>query len=380
MDLKSTLENLGRISQEYHSIDESKTKSWLVAPLLRDLDYDVSDPSKVIPEYHADKRDKKTGKVDYCIIDSNRKPIIYIEAKKLHEPLDQQDHYNQIKRYYNNEKSVKFIILTNGFEYLFYTDLNDENLLDSKPYLSFNLVNYTDADLEHLSKFSYENFDPVKCRELAQELSYQSKILEYLKREIFVQDSFDLAKFITKKVLNSTAKSNYSIVKNILPSVLEEFVEVKSTEGDYFRGASKEESSVPFVPDESEVQKTENENEIQGEAKNIFDIEDPTFHKLEYVEFEKERVNQPSFTSLYIYVVKKLFDRDKELFLNVIDGKRANIVKSRSLNETYEELSDGYFLETSKYANAKTRFKNIKKILTEFDLKDALYVKLIKTK
>ena len=377
IDLKSTIDKLAKRSQKYPSIDESKTKDWFIAPLLKELGCDVSDPSKVIPEYNADPRDKKTGKVDYAIVDSNRKPIIYVEAKKLHDPLDQHDHYNQIKRYKNNKLSVKFVILTNGYEYRFYTDLCNENHLDSEPFLSFTLENYTDSDLENLSKFSYENFDVVKVRELAKELSYQSKILEYLKGEISDPNSFDLARFISKKALNLTRRSDCSIVKKILSSVLKGLIEVKNTEGGVQR-TSSETSTVSVEPDKSEVQKTE--NEIQGGAKNIFDVEDPTFHKLEYFEFQKDRVNQSNFTYLYIYVIKKLFERDKELLINVIGEKWLGIVKRRPLDKPYEELSSGHFLITSTYASAKTRFKHIKKILIKFDLKDSLYVKLVKIK
>lgn len=376
-DLKSTLYSLAKRSQEYPSIDEPKTKDWFIAPLLKELGCDVSDPSKVIPEYNADPRDKKTGKVDYAIVDSNRQPIIYVEAKKLHDPLDQHDHYNQIKRYKNNKLSVKFVILTNGYEYRFYTDLDNENHLDSEPFLSFTLENYTDSDLENLSKFSYETFDVVKVRELAKELSYQSKILEYLKGEISDRGSLDLARFISKKALNLIGKPNYSIVKKILPSVLKELIEVKNTESDVL-GTSKEVSTVPVATGESEAQKTE--TEIQGEAINILDVEDPTFHNLEYFEFLKERVHQPSYTDLYIYVIKKLFERDKELLLNVIGEKWLGIVKRRPLDKSYEELSAGYFLITSTYASAKTRFKHLKKILIKFDLKDSLFVKLVKRK
>ena len=377
-DLKSTLDELAKRSQEYPSIDESKTKDWFIAPLLKDLGWDVSDPSKVIPEYDADPRDKKTGKVDYAIVDSNRQPIIYIEAKKLHDPLDQHDHYNQIKRYKNNELSVKFVILTNGYEYRFYTDLDNENHLDSEPFLSFTLENYTDSDLENLSKFSYENFDVVKVRELAQELSYQSKIFEYLKGEISSPDTFDLAKYITKKSLNSTKKSDYSIVKKILSSLLNELIEVKSTESDVL-GTSRKVSTALNVTDEIEVQKTENETEIQGEPKNIFDVKDPTFHKLEYFEFQKKRVNQSNFTDLYIFVIKELFERNRPLLQDIIGGhKFLGIVKSPTPNRSYEELSDGYYLMT--FSNAKNKFKYLKKILRGFDLKDSLYVKLVKRK
>ena len=375
-DLKSTIDKLAKRSQKYPSIDEPKTKDWFIAPLLKDLGCDVSDPSKVIPEYDADPRDKKTGKVDYAIIDSNRKPIIYIEAKKLHDPLDQHNHYNQIKRYKNNELSVKFVILTNGYEYRFYTDLCNENHLDSEPFLSFTLENYTDSDLENLSKFSYENFDVVKVRELAKELSYQSKILEYLKGEISDPDRSDLARFVTKKALKLTRRSDYSIVKKILPLVLKELLAFKSKESDVQRTSN--EVSDPVVPDKNEVQKTE--NEIQGGAKNIFDVTDPTFHKLEYFEFLKDRVNQTNFTDLYIYVIKKLFERDKELLLNVIGEKWLGIVKRRPLDKPYEELSSSHFLITSTYASAKTRFKHLKKILIKFDLKDSLFVRLVKIK
>lgn len=376
-DLKSRLEKLAKKIRENPKMGESETRSWLINPLLRALGYDDSDPNTVIPEYTADPRDKKDGKVDYAVVDSNGQPIIYIEAKGLNVSLDNYEHHNQLKRYFNLKLSVKLIILTNGNEYRFYTDLDNENFLDSQPFLSFKLEEYTDTDLEFLSKFHKDNFDAIRVREFAKELSYKSKILEYLKGEISDRDSLDLARFIAKKALNLTRISDCYIVKRILPSVLKGLIEVKNTEGDIL-GTSKEVSTTPNVTVQSEVQKIE--TEIQGEARNIFDVEDPTFHKLEYFEFLKERVDQTNFTDLYIYVIKKLFERDKELLLNVIGEKWLGIVKRRPLDKPYEELSSGHFLITSTYASAKTRFKHLKKILIKFDLKDSLFVRLVKIK
>ena len=373
-DLKSRLEKLAKKIRENPKMGESETRSWLINPLLRALGYDDSDPNTVIPEYTADPRDKKTGKVDYAIVDSNGQPIIYIEAKGLNELLDNDAYHNQLKRYFNFTLFVKFAILTNGKEYRFYTDLDSENYIDSKPFLSFKLEEYTDTDLSLLSKFHKDNFDSIRVREFAQELSYQSKILEYLKGEISDPDRFDLARSIANKALNLKGKSNYLIVKKILRLVLTELLGFKSTESGVQR-TSNEASTVPVEPDKSEVQKTE----IQGGAKNIFDVKDPTFHKLEYFEFQKERVNQSNFTDLYIYVVKKLFERNSFLLQDIIGGhKFLGIVKSPTPNRSYVELSDGYYLMT--FSNAKNKFKYLKKILEKFDLKDSLYVKLVKRK
>ena len=95
---------------------EEATKMAFIAPFLNLLGYDVFNPSIVVPEFVADVGSKKGEKVDYAIMD-NGKPLILIEAKSVHENLD--NHNNQLVRYFT-VTDAKFGILTNGIEYRFF--------------------------------------------------------------------------------------------------------------------------------------------------------------------------------------------------------------------------------------------------------------------
>ncbi|MCY3595659.1 MAG: type I restriction endonuclease, partial [Bacteroidetes bacterium] len=124
MGLRNDLEGLSTRYEEYRntSISEAKTEAFFVRPFLRSLGYESSNPELVDPQYLADPHDIKTGKVDYALL-RNGEPIIFVEAKKLHQSLDTPETINQIKRYFNNVLEVDFVILTNGNEYRFFTDL-----------------------------------------------------------------------------------------------------------------------------------------------------------------------------------------------------------------------------------------------------------------
>ena len=63
-----------------------------------------------------------------------------------------------MKRYFSASKA-KFSVLTNGIIYRFYTDLDDENIMDEKPFLEVNLLDIKDNQIEELKKFHKSYFD-----------------------------------------------------------------------------------------------------------------------------------------------------------------------------------------------------------------------------
>ena len=73
----------GRISAHGETIGayETRTRCALIDPLLRELGWDVSDPSAVIPEYTSGR-----GRADYALMSAGR-PAMMVEAKKLGTPL-----------------------------------------------------------------------------------------------------------------------------------------------------------------------------------------------------------------------------------------------------------------------------------------------------
>ena len=136
-------------------LTEEATKTALILPFFQLLEYDVFNPHEFIPEYTADVGTKKGEKVDYAVMREG-KPIILIEAKAVADDLTKHD--AQLFRYFTATEA-KFAILTNGVSYKFYTDLEESNKMDEKPFLEINMLDLVETQIGELKKFTRENFD-----------------------------------------------------------------------------------------------------------------------------------------------------------------------------------------------------------------------------
>lgn len=176
---------------------EEATKNALVLPFLSALGYDVFNPLEVIPEYIADSRLKKDEKVDYAILQDG-KPIILIECKKVeNDKLDVKKHAGQLFKYFTASKA-RFIILTNGIVYKFFTDIEETNILDKDPFFTFNLLEYKNNHLETLGEFCKENFDIEKAYSNAGDLKYIKQFEEVIENE-YRNPSDDFVKYLINK-------------------------------------------------------------------------------------------------------------------------------------------------------------------------------------
>lgn len=94
------------------SKSEFFTRYSLIDPILIEIGWDVHNPDLVIPEYTIPRSSASgnTTFVDYALV-KNKKPIVFIEAKKLFEPLEK--YLNQIGLYAYNE-GVPYAFLTDG--------------------------------------------------------------------------------------------------------------------------------------------------------------------------------------------------------------------------------------------------------------------------
>lgn len=170
---------------------EEATKTSLIMPFFSLLGYDVFNPLEFIPEYTADVGIKKGEKVDYAIM-LNNEPVILIEAKNVSEKLEKHD--SQLFRYFGTTKS-KFAILTNGIVYKFYTDLDEPNKMDGTPFLTIDLSDLKDNDINELKKFEKSIFDVSNILNTASDLKYCGQIKSFLKDE-FSSPSDDFTKLI----------------------------------------------------------------------------------------------------------------------------------------------------------------------------------------
>lgn len=128
---------------------EEATKNALIMPFIAALGYDVFNPLEVLPEMSCDIGKKKGEKIDYAII-ANNEPVILIECKHWAQNLNL--HETQLLRYFTVSKA-KFGVLTNGIIYRFYTDLEETNKMDEKPFLEINLTDLRPTQIEELKKF-----------------------------------------------------------------------------------------------------------------------------------------------------------------------------------------------------------------------------------
>ena len=100
---------------------------------------------------------KKGEKVDYAIMKEG-KPIILIECKPCNCDLD-KEHASQLSRYFTYTEA-RFGILTNGIIYRLFTDLEEPNIMDEKPFFEIDMSKIKDEQVKELKKFTKSSFDP----------------------------------------------------------------------------------------------------------------------------------------------------------------------------------------------------------------------------
>lgn len=199
MEFLSKLGSLSNKSKQLGGslLTEEATKNALVMPFLSAvLGYDVFDPLEVVPEFTADVCTKKGEKVDYALFKDGKVQIL-VECKKYAEPLSVK-HAGQLFRYFTATQA-RIAILTNGHQYLFFTDLDAPNKMDEKPFLELDLEDIDEHALPALSKLTKQSFDLDSIISTAGELKY----VQQIKRIIAVQykePEDDFVRFFAQRV------------------------------------------------------------------------------------------------------------------------------------------------------------------------------------
>ncbi|MGV0025540.1 type I restriction endonuclease [Phormidesmis priestleyi] len=209
---------------------EEGTKMGLIVPFFSTLGYDVFDPTEVIPEYIADFAIKKLGqfeKVDYAI-SINSAIVMLVEAKARDKKPEAHD--GQLKRYFNGLRSAKVAIVTNGINYLFFTDLRHENMMDDEPFFIFNILNHDPKQIENLKFFHRDNFDALIIKRHAEEMVYLSGMTQ-LVDGLLRSPSDEFIRFLISQLGN--IGSRYAIEGRITSKVTEKFRSIvkKSIQG-----------------------------------------------------------------------------------------------------------------------------------------------------
>lgn len=207
-DLKQFAERITPLKDSIST--EEATKMSMVMPLFQLMGYDVFNPSEFCPEYTADVGIKKGEKVDYAIlIDSE--PQILIECKWCGEDLNK--HSSQLFRYFGTSPA-KFGILTNGIVYRFFTDLEEANKMDLKPFLEIDLEHLNDANINEFKKFCKGIFNRESIFSTASELKYSNLIKARIK-DVLENPDDDFVRYILTDIYEG--QKNQRVIDKFKP-------------------------------------------------------------------------------------------------------------------------------------------------------------------
>lgn len=203
-----------RISSTKNIIQtEEATKNAMVMPFIQILGYNPFDPLEVTPELVADVGTKKGEKVDYAIL-KDGKPIIIFECKKAGADLNIV-HASQLFRYFHVTEA-RFGILTNGLVYRFFTDIEQPNKMDEKPFFEFNILEFKDRDIEELKKFAKAAYDLDQILATANDLKYTRSIQQKL-AEWIANPSEEFVRLVSTDLLGN---------KRFTPAVRDQFTTI----------------------------------------------------------------------------------------------------------------------------------------------------------
>lgn len=198
MDLATKLVELEKRTAQHRELllTEEAAKTALVMPFLQALGYDVFNPSEVIPEFTADVGIKKGEKVDYALAIDGRLSIL-IECKPSSIDLDLK-HASQLYRYFSTTEA-RVAILTNGVVYQFYSDIEQPNKMDDKPFFVFTMDGIRRSDPTTLERFSRHQFNIDAIVAEAARLKLESQMRIEVEKE-FAAPSDEFVRLMASRI------------------------------------------------------------------------------------------------------------------------------------------------------------------------------------
>lgn len=245
-----------------HIKTEEATKTALVMPFISALGYNVFDPTEVVPEFTADVGTKKGEKVDYAILREGTL-IILVECKCSTANLD-SEHASQLYRYFSVTEA-RFGVLTNGIVYRFYTDLEEPNKMDSKPFFEFNMLDIHEPLIGELKRFTKSSFDLDDTITAATELKYTKEIKRIFSQQL-LSPSEDFVRFFasqvyTGKLVQSVRQQFADFTKQALRQFINEEINAR------LKSALAPEIAEPIASGERSAAKGESDEDEKPETK-----------------------------------------------------------------------------------------------------------------
>jgi len=316
---------------------EEATKNALVMPFIISLGYDVFNPVEVTPEYIADVGIKKGEKIDY-VIKKDKKVIILIECKSVNSNLNKAQ-ASQLYRYFSTTKA-RVAILTNGITYQFFSDIEEPNKMDSKPFFVFNILDFEEHHIDELEKLTKQHFSIENIVKTAIILKYKNNIKEILNKEM-ENPSEDFVRFFASKIhTGRLTKQAIDQFKDLVKDARNEFVNEKVNEQLKFNLISnlsskdedqnnKKEQNIKNDGIITTQEEIDAYNIVKSMLRNTVDVRRITMRdKKSYCNILLDNNNRKIICRLYFNNSKK--------YISFIKDKKENKISISDLNDIFQ--------------------------------------------
>ncbi len=248
-----------------HALTEEATKTAVVLPFIQALGYDVFNLEEVVPEFIADVGIKKGEKIDFAI-NIDGKPAILIEVKPINMPLGTAQ-YSQLFRYFSTVEA-RLAVLINGREVWFFSDMDEKNRMDKKPFFVFDLQNYDDRHVSELARFQKSVFDIENIIEAASNLKYVKAAAAEFSKQLAAPDD-EFVRFIGRQIYNgSMTKGAVEMLRPAIQAALDEVIRNRIQERlnvTFGKDSTVPESvDKPAAPETSETDIVTTDDELQA--------------------------------------------------------------------------------------------------------------------
>lgn len=204
-----------------HALTEEATKTAVVLPLIQAFGFDVFNLEEVTPEYIADVGIKKGEKIDFAV-KIDKKIAILIEAKPTSMSLGSAQ-YSQLYRYFG-VAGARLAILTNGREIWFFSDIDEKNKMDKRPFFTFDLQSYDEHQVLELARFQKANFAIESILEAASNLKFVKSAAAFLKKQLSTPDD-EFVRYVGRQIYDGTlTKAAVEQLRPAISSALDELI------------------------------------------------------------------------------------------------------------------------------------------------------------
>lgn len=321
---------------------EEETKLKLINPFLKILGYDVEEPGVLVSEDIADFRNKKGKKVDYIAYKEDS-PIMLIEAKYHKNQLSHST--EQLDNYFNTKvrEGCHLGLLTNGVEYRFFSDLDNDNTLDEEPFFIFDLRDFKEKDVRTLQEFTYELIDVCEIQQMGRKLKDYNKLLETLKKEIKTP-SDEFTTIFVKKVSQKRATSN--VMEEFRQYLKEAFRQLTHPVSEKQDGDLKENAPQLHIKENiNSIPKIEKEKQSYSEDDHLKNASDEVIKN--YAAIKKEIMALEGMELVPTKLLIKFVRNKKDIAEFVIQGKKIRVF----INLQYSQIND-----------YKNKFRDVSKV------------------